>query len=148
MQWTFLLTIFLTVQAINDQSVRGYNLPPQYIQLNSTDGLQLLANVTNMLPLLRLLAVFETQQNQAFCSVATSVMILNALTAFGLAAPKTIAFSPFPYFTQNSLFAYPCVAGVPTRNGAALDALFIATGVSALVVDLNPQDFEKLDSAV
>ena len=109
---------------------RGYNLPFTSIPLNSTDGLRILANVSNTIPLFSLLNVFETQQNQAFCSVATSVTILNALTAYGLAAPTTSAFSPFPFFTQNSLFSgYPCVTSVQTRNGSPMNALYIASGV-------------------
>lgn len=45
---------------------------------------------------------FETQRNQAYCSVATSVIALNAL---GLPRPATALYPDFPFFTQQDFFA-------------------------------------------
>lgn len=49
-----------------------------------------------------LAAYFETQRNQAYCSVATSVVALNAL---GVARPATAMYPDFPFFTQQDFFA-------------------------------------------
>lgn len=45
---------------------------------------------------------FETQRNQAYCSVATSVIALNAL---GLPRPATALYPDFPFFTQQDFFS-------------------------------------------
>ena len=45
---------------------------------------------------------FETQRNQAYCSVATSVIALNAL---GIKRPATSLFPDYPFFTQQDFFA-------------------------------------------
>jgi hypothetical protein len=128
---SYILLILSASNAETEYEIRGYKLPASTIPLNSTAGIQILANVTNAQHLFTLLNVFETQQNQAFCSVATSVVMLNALSTFGLASPTTMAFTPFPFFTQNSIFAgYPCVTSVQTRNGAPMSASYIASGVS------------------
>lgn len=53
---------------------------------------------TSFLPLS---AYFETQKNQAFCAVASSVMILNALN---IQRPKNRFYPDFPYFNQEEFF--------------------------------------------
>ena len=67
------------------------------------------------------------QSNQAFCSVATAVMMLNALGAYGLPAPTAAALAPFAYFTQETVFSGSCVRSVPTHTGGPLDARFVAS---------------------
>ncbi|MET1114198.1 MAG: phytochelatin synthase family protein [Comamonas sp.] len=47
-------------------------------------------------------AYFETQRNQAYCSVATSVIALNAL---GIARPATALYPDYSFFTQQDFFA-------------------------------------------
>ena len=44
---------------------------------------------------------FVTQINQAYCGVASSVMVLNAL---GLPAPESALYKPFRVFTQENFF--------------------------------------------
>ena len=53
---------------------------------------------TSFLPLS---AYFETQKNQAFCAVASSVIILNALN---IQRPKNRFYPDFPYFNQDEFF--------------------------------------------
>lgn len=48
-----------------------------------------------------LAAYFETQRNQAYCSVASSVMALNAL---GLPRPPTRLYPDYGFFTQEDFF--------------------------------------------
>lgn len=45
---------------------------------------------------------FETQNNQAYCSVASSVIALNAL---GVARPQTAQYPDYAFFTQASFFS-------------------------------------------
>lgn len=71
-----------------------------------------------------LAAYFETQRNQAYCSVATSVMALNAL---GVSRPVTALYPDFRFFTQQDFFAGvdPRIAQpeVVAREGMTLEQL-------------------------
>ncbi len=69
-------------------------------------------------------AQFETQKSQAYCSVASSVIVLNAL---GVDRPATSLYPDYPYFTQQDFFVRvdPRVAspaGVE-REGMTLEQL-------------------------
>jgi len=67
---------------------------------------------------------FETQRNEAYCSVATSVMALNAL---GIRRPESAQYPDFPYFTQEDFFhsVDPQVANAArvSKEGMTLDQL-------------------------
>jgi hypothetical protein len=67
---------------------------------------------------------FETQRNEAYCSVATSVMALNAL---GIKRPESTQYPDFPYFSQEDFFRSvdPQVANAArvSREGMTLDQL-------------------------
>lgn len=74
-------------------------------------------------------AYFETQKNQAYCSVATSVIALNALD---IPRPKSSDYPDFPFFTQQNFFdnvdkrvADPAVV---SREGMTLDQLVRVLG--------------------
>ena len=72
---------------------------------------------------------FETQMNEAYCSVATSVMTLNAL---GIKRPESTLYPDFPYFSQNDFFRSvdPQVANAArvSREGMTLDQLATVLG--------------------
>lgn len=67
---------------------------------------------------------FETQRNEAYCSVATSVMALNAL---GIRRPESTQYPDFPFFSQEDFFRGidPQVANAAqvSREGMTLDQL-------------------------
>jgi hypothetical protein len=73
---------------------------------------------------------FVTQKNQAFCGVASSVMVLNALQ---LPAPAVPEYDPYRTFTQDNVFSAATEAVIPADTiremGMTLDQLgaFIAT---------------------
>lgn len=76
-----------------------------------------------------LAAYFETQKNQAYCSVATSVIALNALD---IARPKSADYPDFPFFTQQNFFdkvdtsvADPAVV---SKEGMTMDQLVKVLG--------------------
>ncbi len=67
---------------------------------------------------------FVTQQNQAFCGVASTVMILNAME---LPAPAVPAFDPYRTFTQDNLLTEETEKIIPLelikKQGITVDQL-------------------------
>jgi hypothetical protein len=67
---------------------------------------------------------FVTQKTQAFCGVASIVMVLNAL---GLPAPTTPEYAPYHVFTQDDVFTPDTEAVLPqavlAHRGMTLDQL-------------------------
>jgi Phytochelatin synthase len=78
---------------------------------------------------------FETQRNEAYCSVASSVMVLNAL---GVRRPESSLYPDFPFFSQQDFFRAidPQVANAATvsKEGMTLDQLSAALGTFAVDV--------------
>jgi hypothetical protein len=80
---------------------------------------------------------FITQQNQAFCGVASMVMVLNAME---LPAPAVPAFDPYRTFTQDNVLTPDTEKVLPVevikKQGITVDqlgALFNAYPVTAVV---------------
>ena len=77
-------------------------LPPQLVALDSPEGEKLLVESTARRAFFALVGQFATQKSQAFCGVASSAMVLNALP---LAAPIAEEVAPFRAFTQDNVFS-------------------------------------------
>ena len=75
-------------------------LPEPLVSLNSERGARLLLESEANRAYWPLSIQFVTQKNQAYCGVASLVMVLNAL---GIPAPTTPEFEPFKTFTQDNL---------------------------------------------
>jgi hypothetical protein len=75
-------------------------LPPDLIRLDSEAGAQLLIDSQARRAYWPLSIHFLTQKNQAYCGVASMVMVLNAL---GVKAPAAAGYEPFATFTQDNL---------------------------------------------
>ena len=75
-------------------------LPANLIGLGSDAGEKLLIESSARQAYWPLSMQFVTQKNQAFCGVATMVMVLNAL---GVSAPATPGIEPFTAFTQDNV---------------------------------------------
>jgi hypothetical protein len=103
----FTLTL-TTLKVLGDTLPIATNLIP----FNSSEGEQLLIESQSRQDYFLLSNQFVTQVNQAYCGVASSVMVLNAL---GLPAPDAPQYKPFKLFTQENFFV-----GVasPTENRA------------------------------
>jgi Phytochelatin synthase len=96
---------------------------------------------------------FVTQENQAFCGVASIVMVLNALD---VPAPETPAFEPFRTFTQGNFFNDATQEILPreilARQGMTLDQLgnlFGAFAIEAQVhhaAESSVEEFRELAS--
>jgi hypothetical protein len=74
-------------------------LTPNLIDLASEQGEELLLGAEARTAFLPLTAQFVTQKNQAYCGVASLVMVMNALR---VPAPSTPEFEPFKTFTQDN----------------------------------------------
>jgi hypothetical protein len=70
------------------------------VSLNSERGSRLLLESEDNRAYWPLSIQFVTQKNQAFCGVASIVMVLNAL---GVSAPATPEFEPYKTFTQDNV---------------------------------------------
>jgi hypothetical protein len=99
-------------------------LPEALISLDSERGSQLLMESEALDAYWPLSIQFVTQKNQAFCGVATIVMLLNALD---VPAPTTPEFEPFKTFTQDNVLNGATEAILPqdvlAQQGMTLDQL-------------------------
>ena len=75
-------------------------LPDKLISLDSDLGAQVFLDSTARQAYWPLSIQFVTQKNQAYCGVATLVMVLNAL---GVRAPATPGIEPFTTFTKDNV---------------------------------------------
>jgi hypothetical protein len=126
-------------------------LPDNLINLNSSQGAELLKESEALQSYWPLSIHFVTQKNQAYCGVASIVMVLNALA---IPAPTTPEFDPFKTFTQENVFSAATEAVLPQETlakiGMTLDQIgaIIAThGVKADVhhaADSSLEEFRKL----
>ncbi|CAN5477286.1 phytochelatin synthase family protein [soil metagenome] len=102
----------------------GLPLPAETVALTQPVGQYRLFESNYKEPYWRLMNYFETQMNQAYCSVASSVIALNAL---GVTRPKTSQYPDFPFFTQAGFFdkVDPKTLNIPevARTGLTLEQL-------------------------
>jgi hypothetical protein len=99
-------------------------VPPGLVALAQPEGQSRLMSSTDKQSYWPLSQYFETQRNEAYCSVASSVMALNAL---GVQRPESSQYPDFPYFSQEDFFRSvdPQVASAArvSREGMTLDQL-------------------------
>ena len=99
-------------------------VPPNLVALTQAEGQTRLMSAVDKQSYWPLSQYFETQKNEAYCSVASSVMALNAL---GIRRPDSTLYPDFPYFSQQDFFRSvdPQVANAAqvSREGMTLDQL-------------------------
>ncbi|MEW6341964.1 MAG: phytochelatin synthase family protein [Pseudomonadota bacterium] len=99
-------------------------VPPNLVALMQPEGQKRLFSSGDNQSYWPLSQYFETQRNEAYCSVASSVMALNAL---GIKRPESSQYPDFPYFSQQDFFRSvdPQVADAArvSREGMTLDQL-------------------------
>jgi hypothetical protein len=104
-------------------------VPPNLVALTQPAGQQRLMASADNKSYWPLSQYFETQRNEAYCSVATSVMVLNAL---GIRRPESSLYPDFPFFSQQDFFRGidPQVANAAkvSTEGMTLDQLSAALG--------------------
>jgi hypothetical protein len=100
------------------------SLPAGLIDLRSPPGEALLLEAHNLEAFFQIAVAFETQKNQAYCGVASMVMVLNAIHAPAPASPE---YQPYSVFTQDNILDEKSDAILPrqilARQGTTLDQL-------------------------
>lgn len=117
-----ILGLFATSGSVLAQTL---SLPSTLINFNSNQGEELLFESRARQDYLPLSIQFVTQNNQAYCGVASIVMVLNALS---IPAPIASEYSPYRVFTQEDFFNNEptrkvLAPEVVTRQGMTLDQL-------------------------
>ena len=117
--WTF-FPLGLMAMAV-PMKAQTLPLPEQLTSLLSPEGQMLLYNSEAQADYIPLASQFTTQTNQAFCGIASTVMVLNAL---GIPAPDAPAWNR-QYFTQDNVFNEDTEAVIP-RSVIARQGLTLA----------------------
>lgn len=99
-------------------------VPKNLIPFNSPEGEQLLITSKARQDYFPLSMQFVTQSNQAYCGVASSIMVLNALS---IPAPEAPGFGQYHVFTQDNFFNAQTQKVIATevvaRQGMTLEQL-------------------------
>jgi Phytochelatin synthase len=135
-----------TVIASGSAIAQTLPLTENLINFNSEQGEKLLVESKSRTDFFPLTSQFITQDNQAYCGVASIVMVLNSL---GISAPEASQYKPFKIFTQQNLFDLEktkkiTTAEVVSREGMTLEQ--IAGLISSY--DVQAQVYHAADSSV
>lgn len=114
-------------------------LPKETIALDSEAGKKLLLHANG--DYLSFLEQAETQANQAYCAVASSVIVLNVLNVL---APIDPSYQPYAYFTQNVFFT-PTVKSIITPEQVAKGEMTL--GILTTVLNTFPVKAEAYYSS-
>jgi hypothetical protein len=100
-------------------------LTPNLINFNSDVGKKLLIESKSREDFFPLSMQFVTQVNQAYCGVASIIMVLNSL---GIEAPESAQYKPYRVFTQENFFNNKATqqvisADVVSRQGMTLEEM-------------------------
>ena len=122
------------------------SLPDNLIDLRSHQGEELLRDSDAYAAFVPLSVNFVTQENQAFCGVASIVMVLNAMQ---LPAPAVPAYDPYHTFTQDNFFNDKTEAILPratlAEQGMTLDQLGALLGTEPVTVEVHHAAESNLD---
>jgi hypothetical protein len=150
----FKALIISTIVAGGSVFAQTLTLPQNLIAFNSPEGEKLFIESQSRQDFFPLSMQFVTQNHQAYCGVASIVMVLNGLQ---VPAPETPQYSPYRVFTQENFFNNEATRKVlppevVARMGMTLEQigqLLASYGVKVKVyhaADTNLQDFRKLVS--
>ena len=133
-----LRTLFLVLLLAGQASAETLALPDKLIDLRSAAGETLLLETKPLEAYLPISVAFETQKNQAFCGVASMVMVLNAIKA---PAPTSPEYQPFAMFTQENVLNDATEAVLPRavllQQGMTLDQLGRLLALHPLTVEVH-----------
>jgi hypothetical protein len=122
-------------------------LPPNLTDLSSEQGEQYFLESDAHAAYFPIAANFVTQKTQAYCGVASMVMVLNAL---GAPAPSTPEYLPYRMFTQDNLLDERSDAVLPRdvlgRQGMTLDQLGGLLALQGVAVELHHAEDGGLDA--
>lgn len=122
-------------------------VPPNLIALDSAQGRQLLFNADTSTAYFPLSEQFTTQVNQAYCGVASTVMILNALH---VPAPRSEELKELSVFDQQNVFDDKTEAAVSRETvehmGMSLDQLGAFIQAHGLKAEVHHASDSNVDS--
>lgn len=122
-------------------------LPETLVAASSDTGEALLIDADAREAYFPLVNSFVTQQNQAFCGVASTVMVLNAME---LPAPAVPAFDPYHTFTQDNVLTPETEKIIPLelikKQGITVDQLAAMIGTFPVTVKLSHAADSSVDT--
>ncbi len=122
-------------------------LPETLVAASSDIGEALLVDADAREAYFPLVNSFVTQQNQAFCGVASTVMILNAME---LPAPAVPAYDPYRTFTQDNVLTSETEKIIPLelikKQGITVDQLAGMIGTFPVTVKLSHAADSSVDT--
>jgi hypothetical protein len=122
-------------------------LPDNLIDLRSHQGEDLLRESDAYEAFVPLSVNFVTQENQAFCGVASIVMVLNAMQ---LPAPSVPAYDPYHTFTQDNFLNEKTEAILPrevlSNQGMTLDQIGALLATQPVKVEVHHAADSSLDA--
>ena len=145
---TNLMRIFALLLMLLSAGARAETLPlpPNLIGSASSDGEALLIDADAREAYFTLASNFLTQKNQAFCGVASMVMVLNAMQ---LPAPAVPEFDPYRTFTQDNVLDARTEAVLPRetimKQGMTLDQLGALLAIQPVSVTVHHAADSSLD---
>ncbi|WP_414587188.1 phytochelatin synthase family protein [Scytonema sp. PCC 10023] len=150
----FKALIISTIVAGGSVFAQTLTIPQNLIAFNSDEGEKLFIESQSRQDFFPLGMQFVTQNNQAYCGVASIVMVLNGLQ---IPAPEAQQYSPYRVFTQENFFNNEATRKVlapevVSRMGMTLEQigqLLASYGVKVKVyhaADTSLEDFRKLVS--
>lgn len=141
-----LLALALCLYAMG-VSAQTLPLPDNLTDLNSEQGEKFFFESGALQSYFAVADNFVTQKTQAYCGVASIVMVLNALHT---PAPTTPEYQPYHTFTQDNLLDEHTDAIVPrevlARQGMTLDQLGALLGLHPATVEVRHAEAGGLDA--
>lgn len=132
---SFLLGFWLVATGAAAQSLA---LPDALIDLRSPKGEALLLETPHLDAYFSISVAFETQKNQAYCGIASMVMVLNAIHA---PAPTSSEYQPYNMFTQDNVLNEATDAILPrevlAHHGMTLDQLGRLLSLHPITVEVH-----------
>lgn len=137
----------LVVLAASPLRAEPLPVPEGLVSLETADGEALLVGAEARRDFFPLSLQFVTQQHQAFCGVASLVMVLNALR---VPAPPSEVLAPFSQFDQANFFS-PATEAVRPRadlekRGMTLTQLGALAGTFGLAASVHHASDSSLDA--
>ncbi len=141
------LALFATLLASMEARAETLPLPANLIGAASDAGETLLIEADAREAYFPLAINFVTQKNQAFCGVASSVMVLNAI---GVPAPPVPEYDPYSTFTQDNLLDARSEQVIPVetikKQGMTLDELGGLLALQPVQVEVRHAADSNLDT--
>jgi Phytochelatin synthase len=139
---TLLFLLLLATGAAAD----SLPLPEKLVDLRSPRGEAFLLEAHALEAYFPISVVFETQKTQAYCGVASMVMVLNALRA---PAPTSPEYQPYSIFTQDNLLDEKSDAIRPrdllAHRGMTLDQLGEILALHPVTVEVHHAAADGVD---